>query len=424
MNTEELSVHKDAGYRGYLSKRTFIILSLVIAICLIAPWFSGIDEVSAVKDDTDVFLFEMGNSNAADGNLATHSNSIMPLMVETNLPLTAANLKIKSDNPSVIKVMETTIYKALGRNEVHPDVYLVAFYMKSNSTVGTATVSVDIDHESMGYTRSRDFKIKVEETVGAIELLTTQSVRSTIFGTFGLVANISNIVPNKSITLYPYINNNDTNYKPIVGGEDIKHDYEPSFDNIAPIEGAKVKWTMKSTATEKKYKKDTKYFINNKKGKITAKNTKKGIGVVVTASYKKAERDFYIYRQNDKNMNVKAITQDKPSRTFLLRGERRISSASYGPVLNLAQTTVKVTWTNSNKKVATVNSLGVITAKKIGKFKVTSKLGKSKNKKMKSSITYNVISLETFMKKYYKFHNAENGSPACSINKILSNRWA
>jgi hypothetical protein len=397
-------------------------LGAIFATALVATLVPLSASSAQAEDEMDpgVFMNDSIPSNTSDGIFTTHSNSVTSVLIGTELELTRANVKMTSSNPAVLAVKESAFYLGLASNSTHSNLYLAVMYLKTGASAGVATISVTVTHPALSHDRTWSNKITVERVVGDVELLTAQSTRPTIFGSFRLVNSIASIAPGKAMTLRAYVNNNNLNGKSASGEEGLVIDYDASFDNVALIPAKKVKWT-KGAPDVKKDKKAV-YFTLAKNGKITAKKTMKGaIYVTLTATYKGASRDFSLNKLSGKDVNVKSLYQAKPARTWLQRGEKRVSDAGYGPVLGLAESTKKVTWASSSKKVASVNSVGVITAKQLGKFKLTAKLGKKK-----ASVTYRVVTLETFAKKYYKFSNTTKlgGTWELQADKTLRERWA
>ena len=123
------------------------------------------------------------------------------------------------------------------------------------------------------------------------------------------------------------------------------------------------KFTLKITGTNKTVKWSTsnkKIATVNSKGKVTAK--KKGT-VTITA------------KVGSKKFKCK-ITVEAPSiskKTYTMKKGKTVT-------LKIKGTTQKITWSSNNKKVATVNSKGKVTAKKNGTATITAKVGKSKYK--------------------------------------------
>lgn len=127
----------------------------------------------------------------------------------------------------------------------------------------------------------------------------------------------------------------------------------------------------------KSYKSSNKkVFTVNSKGKLTAK--KKGTAklTVTLASGKKATAKVKVQKGTVKTTKVTANT----TKLVLLRKGTYTLRTALTPLT----TQQKVTFTSSNKKIATVNSKGVITAKKKGTAKITVKSG---SKKIKVTVT-------------------------------------
>ena len=122
---------------------------------------------------------------------------------------------------------------------------------------------------------------------------------------------------------------------------------------------SKVKW---STSNKK--------VATVSKGKITAK--KKGTATI-TAKYGRIK------------YNCKVTVKAKPAKKVSI--SKKSASMTVGSKLTLKLKNAKaskVKWSSSNKKIATVSSKGVVTAKKKGKATITAKYG---SKKYKCTIT-------------------------------------
>ena len=123
------------------------------------------------------------------------------------------------------------------------------------------------------------------------------------------------------------------------------------------------KFTLKVTGTKKTVKwssSNKKIATVSSKGKVTAK--KKGT-VTITA------------KVGSKKYKCK-ITVEAPSiskKTYTMKKGKTVT-------LKIKGTTQKISWSSSDKKVATVNSKGKVTAKKNGSVTITAKVGKSKYK--------------------------------------------
>lgn len=136
----------------------------------------------------------------------------------------------------------------------------------------------------------------------------------------------------------------------------------------------------------KSYKSSNKkIFTVNSKGKITAKNKSGSAKLTVTlASGKKATAKVKVQKSTVKTTKVTVNT----SKLILLKGGKYTLKTTLAPLT----TQQKVKYSSSNKKVATVSSKGVITAKKKGTAKITVKSGSKKK-------TVNVtVQVKTFAK--------------------------
>lgn len=103
-------------------------------------------------------------------------------------------------------------------------------------------------------------------------------------------------------------------------------------------------------------------------GKITAKKTGKAKITVTLASGKKAVVNVTVQKNAVKTTKISGLKKS----VTLKRGQK----LALNPVISPITSVEKVTYKSSNKKVATVSSKGVITAKKKGTAKVTVKSGK------------------------------------------------
>ena len=86
-------------------------------------------------------------------------------------------------------------------------------------------------------------------------------------------------------------------------------------------------------------------------------------------------------------MNIKAITNTKQPTTITFTKKKTtiIAGQTYTYKVNVEGSTSSVTWSVSNKKVATISSSGKLSAKRAGQVTVTAKVGT-----MKSSIKVKV----------------------------------
>lgn len=116
---------------------------------------------------------------------------------------------------------------------------------------------------------------------------------------------------------------------------------------------------------------NTKIATVNSKGKITAKKkTGKAIITVKLKSGKTAKCTIKVQKGKVKTTKVKLTS----SKVTLAKGKKATIKVTLTPLTSQEKTTFK----SSNKKIATVNSKGVVTAKKKGKAKITVKSGKKK----------------------------------------------
>ena len=104
------------------------------------------------------------------------------------------------------------------------------------------------------------------------------------------------------------------------------------------------------------------------RGKITAKKTGKASIIITLASGKKAVVNVTVQKTAVKTTKISGL-----KRSVVLKRRQKLTLK---PVISPITSVEKVTYKTSNKKVATVNSRGVITAKKKGTAKITVKSGK------------------------------------------------
>ena len=91
--------------------------------------------------------------------------------------------------------------------------------------------------------------------------------------------------------------------------------------------------------------------------------------------------------------------------------------------LRVSGTSKKVTWSTSNKKVATVSSKGIVSAKYPGKATITAKVNK-KNLKCKVTVKRQTTSKKAALRAYYnflKYYNFTSNSSSCGFNLIYIN---
>lgn len=127
-----------------------------------------------------------------------------------------------------------------------------------------------------------------------------------------------------------------------------------------------VKITKKYPSNDKvkSYKSsDTKIATVNSKGKVTAKKPGKA---KITVTMKSGAKAKYTVKVQKNKVLTKSITLNKKSYT-LTKGKTFTIKATRSPIT----ATDKILYKSSNKKVATVNSKGKITAKGYGKATIT-----------------------------------------------------
>jgi hypothetical protein len=104
----------------------------------------------------------------------------------------------------------------------------------------------------------------------------------------------------------------------------------------------------------------------------------------LTAQKKAGTATLTITLASGKSSTVKVTVQKKTVKTTKLTVSAtkltiaKKAKVTLSPIVKPITSQQKVTYTSSNKKVATVNSNGVITAKKAGKAKITVKSGSKK----------------------------------------------
>ena len=122
---------------------------------------------------------------------------------------------------------------------------------------------------------------------------------------------------------------------------------------------------------------------NKKIVKVTSKGTIKGLKAgkakvtITLASGKKQVINVTVQKTAVKTTKITGIA----SKATLKKGKKLTLKPVISPITSLQ----KVTYTTSNKKVATVTAKGVITAKKKGTATITVKSG-SKSKKIKIKV--------------------------------------
>lgn len=119
-----------------------------------------------------------------------------------------------------------------------------------------------------------------------------------------------------------------------------------------------------------------KYASVNSKGVVTTKKAGKGKKVTVTAVSAENGSIKATYKISIMKNAVKKIKLT--GKTTLKKGKSTTIKAKFTPAKNISK---ELTWTSSNKKIATVSSKGKVTAKKKGKVKITAKAKDGSGKK-------------------------------------------
>lgn len=119
-----------------------------------------------------------------------------------------------------------------------------------------------------------------------------------------------------------------------------------------------------------------KYASVNSKGVVTTKKAGKGKKVTVTAVSAENGGIKATYKISIMKNAVKKIKLT--GKTTLKKGKSTTIKAKFTPAKNISK---ELTWTSSNKKIATVSSKGKVTAKKKGKVKITAKAKDGSGKK-------------------------------------------
>ena len=153
------------------------------------------------------------------------------------------------------------------------------------------------------------------------------------------------------------------------------------------------KYTLKVSGTKKKVKWSTsnkKVATVNSKGKVTAK--KKGTATITA-------------KVGSKKYKCKITVEDPSISKTKINLE---NGNTY--TLKVKNTKRSVKWSTSNKKIATVNSKGKVTAKKAGTVTITAKVG---NKKLKCKVT--VVSPDYKKKVSTSYTKLSNGKILVSM---------
>ncbi|HIR13949.1 MAG TPA: Ig-like domain-containing protein [Candidatus Choladousia intestinavium] len=111
--------------------------------------------------------------------------------------------------------------------------------------------------------------------------------------------------------------------------------------------------------------------VAKKSGKIVAQNrTGRAVLTVTLKSGLKAKVNVTVQKQTVKTTKISGI----PKKITLAKGRKQ----TLKPILSPITSQEKITYTSSNKKIVTVSSKGVLTAKAAGKAKITVKSGRKK----------------------------------------------
>ena len=128
-----------------------------------------------------------------------------------------------------------------------------------------------------------------------------------------------------------------------------------------------------------------KVAVVDKNGKVTAKATGKA---TITVTMKSGATAKYTVTVQKGKVTTKSVSLDKKSVT-LLKGKKKTLTATRNPLT----ATEKITWSSSDKKVATVDKNGKVTAKGSGKATITAKT--ANGKKASCKITVPGVTLKT-----------------------------
>ena len=122
---------------------------------------------------------------------------------------------------------------------------------------------------------------------------------------------------------------------------------------------------------------NSKYASVNSKGVVTTKKAGKGKKVTVTAYSQEDNSIVATYKISIMKNAVKKIKLSAKT-TTLKKGKSVTIKAKFTPAKGISK---ELTWSTSNKKVATVNAKGKVTAKKKGTVKITAKAKDGSGKK-------------------------------------------
>lgn len=150
---------------------------------------------------------------------------------------------------------------------------------------------------------------------------------------------------------------------------------------VAPGKKISLKATVypnNATNTKVKWKvNNTKYASVNSKGVVITKKAGKGKKVTVTAYSVEDNSIKATYKISIMKNPVKKIKLSAKTKT-IKKGKSVTVKATFTPVKGISK---ELTWTSSNKKIATVNSKGKVTGKKKGTVKITAKAKDGSGKK-------------------------------------------
>lgn len=131
---------------------------------------------------------------------------------------------------------------------------------------------------------------------------------------------------------------------------------------------------------------NTKIVKVNSKGKLTA-TSKTGKATVTVTTKSGAKASCTVKVQKGK-VTTKSISLSSKKLT-LLKGKSATLTVTRNPI----SATEKITWSSSNKKIATVNSKGKVTAKKAGKATITAKTSNGKKATCKVTVKNATVKL-------------------------------
>lgn len=173
--------------------------------------------------------------------------------------------------------------------------------------------------------------------------------------------------------------------------------YNPylNYSSINILKGHTFKIKMMHPNGKVKWKTSNKKIATVKNGKV------KGVGVGKCKVYAQIKKKKYVCKvkvkrnPNEQASDFKKISQDMVNLKLDLKRIEYNSDATlkYSTKANtfklkVFNTKKKVTWKSSNKKIATVNNTGLVTAKKKGTCKIFATVGKTK-----TSCSVNVTNL-------------------------------